>query len=85
MRKNSGHLPFFGIGPLYVGLVCGLTAAGVWASDSGLLESGIVPGLKVPMRVAGVLVADGLYDAPHRGEMAAPPLRSRVRRLLPPR
>ena len=50
-------MPFFGIGPLYVGLVCGLTAAGVWASDSGLLESGIVPGLKVPMRVAGVLVA----------------------------
>ena len=32
-----------------------------------------------------VLVVDGLYDAPHRGEMAAPPLRSRVRRLLPPR
>ena len=120
MRKERGHLPFFGIGPLYVALVCGLTAAGVWASSSGLLESGIVPGLKVPMRVAGVLVAlaglfiwlvallgariddgirnnrlvtdgvcvlvaDGLYDAPHRGEMAAPPLRSRVRRLLPPR
>ena len=56
MKKESGHLPFFGIGPLYVGLVCGLTAAGVWASDSGLLESGLVPGLKVPMRVAGVLV-----------------------------
>ena len=56
MRKDSGHLPFFGIGPLYVALVCGLTAAGVWASSSGLLESGIVPSLKVPMRVAGVLV-----------------------------
>lgn len=152
MRKDSGHLPFFGVGPLYVALVCGLTAAGVWASSSGLLESGIVASLKVPMRVAGVLVilaglfiwlcallgsriddgirnnrlvtdgvyawcrnplytgwmlmaigvgdalvqsvadaaavcvlvADGLYDAPHRGEMAAPPLRSRVRRLLPP-
>jgi protein-S-isoprenylcysteine O-methyltransferase Ste14 len=56
MKKDSGHLPFFGVGPLYVALVCGLTAAGVWASSSGLLESGVVPSLKVPMRVVGVLV-----------------------------
>ena len=62
-------MPFFGIGPLYVALVCGLTAAGVWASDSGLLESGLVPGLKVPMCVAGVLVGLTLITAGAIGDI----------------
>jgi len=54
--KEKSHLPFFGIGPLYVALIVGLTVLGMVLSAKGYLDSGIISGLKVPMIVLGVLV-----------------------------
>lgn len=55
--KPKNHLPFFGIGPLYVTLIVTLTAVGMILSAKGCLDSGIVPVLKIPMLVVGILVA----------------------------
>ena len=56
MTKKD-HLPFFGIGPLYVALIVALTAVGMILSANGCLDSGIIPALKIPMLVVGILVA----------------------------
>lgn len=54
--KHKDHLPFFGIGPYYVGIIAILTAAGMILSAKGCLDSGIIPALKTPMFVIGSLV-----------------------------
>ncbi len=56
MTKKD-HLPFFGIGPLYVALIVALTAVGMILSAKGCLGNGIIPALKIPMLVVGILVA----------------------------
>ena len=56
VMKKKSHLPFFGIGPLYVALIVGLTVLGMVLSAKGYMDSGIIAGLKVPMIVLGVLV-----------------------------
>lgn len=55
--KPKDHLPFFGIGPLYVALIVALTAVGMILSAKGCLDNGIIPALKIPMLVVGILVA----------------------------
>ena len=54
--KQKGHLPFFGIGPYYVGAIALLTVLGMILSCSGYLDSGFVPVLKAPMQVLGILL-----------------------------
>ena len=54
--EKKDHLPFFGIGPYYVGIIAALTAAGMVLSAKGCLDSGIIPALKTPMLVIGILV-----------------------------
>lgn len=43
--KQKDHLPFFGIGPYYVGIIAILSAVGVFLPSKGYLNSGIIPAL----------------------------------------
>ena len=54
--KQKDHLPFFGIGPYYVGMIAILTVVGVFLSCKGYLDSGIIPALKTPMLILGILI-----------------------------
>ena len=54
--KQKDHLPFFGIGPYYVGAIALLTLAGMILSAKGCLDSGLIPTLKTPMLVIGIIV-----------------------------
>lgn len=54
--RQKDHLPFFGIGPYYVGTIALLTAVGMIFSGKGYLNSGLVPELKTPMLVLGILL-----------------------------
>lgn len=54
--KQKDHLPFFGIGPYYVGAIAALTLAGLILSAKGCLDSGLVPALKTPMLVIGIII-----------------------------
>lgn len=54
--KQKDHLPFFGIGPYYVGIIAILTAVGMILSAKGCLDSGIIPAFKTPMLIIGILV-----------------------------
>jgi len=54
--KQKEHLPFFGIGPYYVGVIAVLTAAGMYLSRKGYLNSGLIPALKTPMLILGILI-----------------------------
>ena len=49
--KNTGHLPLFGVGPLYGGIVVALTAAGCVAGS--LIAFGKVPQAKIPLLILG--------------------------------
>ena len=51
------HLPFFGVGPYYVGTIAAITVLAMTLSAKGYLPGGSVPALKTPMTVAGILLA----------------------------
>ena len=52
--KNSYHLPLFGVGPLYGGIVAALTVAGCVAGS--LISFGKVPQMKIPLLILGILL-----------------------------
>ena len=52
--KNDGHLPLFGVGPLYGGIVVALTVAGCVAGS--LISFGRVPQAKTPLFIIGALL-----------------------------
>lgn len=54
--KQKEHLPFFGIGPYYVGAIAVITVAGMALSWKGYLDSGLIPGLRTPMMILGILL-----------------------------
>ena len=54
--KQKEHLPFFGIGPYYVGAIAVLTAVGMILSRKGYLDSGLIPALKTPMLILGIIL-----------------------------
>lgn len=54
--KQKEYLPFFGIGPYYVGTIAILTAVGMILSKRGYLDSGLIPELKTPMLIMGILL-----------------------------
>jgi protein-S-isoprenylcysteine O-methyltransferase Ste14 len=56
MKKDKRHLPLFGPGPVYVAVIFALTAAGLWLSYAGRLESGHVSALRIPFSILGVLL-----------------------------
>ena len=52
--KNSDHLPLFGVGPLYGGIVVALTVAG--SACGSLISFGKVPQMKIPLLILGILL-----------------------------
>ncbi len=52
--KNTAHLPLFGVGPLYGGIVVALTVAGCVAGS--LVPFGRVPQAKTPLFIIGALL-----------------------------
>jgi protein-S-isoprenylcysteine O-methyltransferase Ste14 len=54
--SEKKHLPFFGVGPIYIAIIAAATAAGMLLSRSALLAGGAVPALKTPLLVAGILL-----------------------------
>ena len=54
--KQKQHLPFFGIGPYYVGVIAVLTAVGMILTRKGYLDSGLIPALKTPMLILGIFI-----------------------------
>ena len=52
--KNSDHLPLFGVGPLYGGIVIALTAAGCVAGS--LVPFGRVLQAKIPLLIFGIFL-----------------------------
>jgi protein-S-isoprenylcysteine O-methyltransferase Ste14 len=55
MKQKEEHLPFFGIGPYLIGVFVILTLTGMYLSGRGYLDSGVIPELKTPMTILGVL------------------------------
>ena len=54
--KKSDHLPMYGVGPVYMYGILALLIAGIAAHLHGWLDSGIIPALRVPFLIAGVLL-----------------------------
>ena len=52
--KTSDHLPLFGVGPLYGGIVVALTVAGCVCGS--LISFGKVPQMKIPLLILGILL-----------------------------
>ncbi len=50
------HLPLFGVGPAYVACILLTTAAGIAATRLGMLSRASVPGLELPLAVAGAIL-----------------------------
>lgn len=60
--KDRVHLPVFGVGPLCVYPMILLLIAGIILRRHGYLDSGAVPGLRVPFAAAGAaLICFGVY------------------------
>lgn len=59
--KKQEHLPVYGVGPLYVGVIVALTFAAVVMRDLPLFASGRLEGLHVPLIILGsILIAGGI-------------------------
>lgn len=56
VMKKKEHLPFFGIGPFYVGIVVLMTVAGMILSSRGYLDSGLISWARLPMLVLGIVM-----------------------------
>ena len=56
VMKKKEHLPFFGIGPFYVGVVVLMTVAGMILSSRGYLDSGLISWARLPMLVLGIVM-----------------------------
>ncbi len=60
--KNKEHLPMYGVGPIYGGVIIAVTAAAVIAGNSDFLENGIISAVKIPSLIIGILlIVLGLY------------------------
>ncbi|MET0016140.1 methyltransferase [Oscillibacter sp.] len=60
------HLPFMGVGPLYVGLILALTAAAIILAKTGSLPTANAGAFRLPLAIVGVLIilaGTGLWAA----------------------
>lgn len=55
--KQKEHLPIFGIGPVYVGTIAVIAIIGIILSKKGNLDSGLIPELRIPLLIIGIVVA----------------------------
>lgn len=56
VKNKQGHLPVFGVGPVYGATVILLTAAGILLSAAGWLPAAALPALRVPLAAIGVVL-----------------------------
>ena len=54
--KNKKHLPMMGVGPVYVIVIIAITVAAVIMGKSAVFEKGMIPSLKIPLSVMGILM-----------------------------
>lgn len=60
--KNKEHLPMYGVGPIYGGVIIAVTVLALIAGNSDLLENGIISAVKIPSLIIGILlIVLGLY------------------------
>lgn len=60
--KQQHHLPLYGIGPFYVGVIVLLTAGGIFFHQKGLLANGQFPALRLPAVLLGsCLILFGIW------------------------
>lgn len=57
--SESEHLPLYGPGPAYVGIICALTAAGIALTALGVLPLASAGPMAVPLRALGALLIAG--------------------------
>jgi len=55
-QSGKEHLPFMGVGPLYVGLILALTAAAIILTKTGSLPVANAGVFRLPLALVGVLV-----------------------------
>lgn len=53
---KKGHLPLFGVGPIYIAVIVAMTLVGLGLARLGYLPEGSVPILRIPFGVIGVLL-----------------------------
>ena len=58
MKPNNeqNHLPIYGPGPFYVGILLATTAAAALLGNTSILAPGRMPGARIPLRAAGILL-----------------------------
>lgn len=62
MNTNNKHLPFLGVGPLYIAIVIALTVASIYLSEKGAFASGKIDVLREPLLILGVIfIVTGLF------------------------
>lgn len=54
--KKKEHLPFFGVGPVYMVIIVAVSLAGIGLSCLGYIPVGSIPVLRLPFLVLGVLI-----------------------------
>lgn len=55
--KNKEHLPMYGIGPLYVGIIIAVTVGAVILGQQSFTAAGIISALKIPSLIIGIIFA----------------------------
>lgn len=55
--KNKEHLPMYGIGPLYVGIIIAVTVCAVILGQQSFTAAGIISALKIPSLIIGIIFA----------------------------
>ena len=55
-KKNAEHLPLYGVGPIYVYVIAGLTLAAVLMRNSSLFASGRLEAAHGPLRILGIML-----------------------------
>lgn len=55
--KNQDHLPMYGIGPLYVGIIIAVTVGAVILGQQSFTAAGIISALKIPSLIIGIVFA----------------------------
>ncbi|MBQ8782117.1 MAG: isoprenylcysteine carboxylmethyltransferase family protein, partial [Oscillospiraceae bacterium] len=54
--KNKEHLPMYGIGPIYGSVSIALTVIAVILGQQDFAAAGIIPTLKIPSLIIGILL-----------------------------
>ncbi len=62
MKTKNDHLPLYGVGPIYGGVVAVLTIAGVFVGRLPALSGGKLTTFRIPLLVLGIaLIALGIF------------------------